>query len=146
MSKLLEIKYEVTTTVEGTDNETTTTTIESFDVTPFIVLNTYSISDQSECEKWTDGNGKERRGLIRRRLKGSFSVKFFNQKDYQDFLSAVIKSRDDGFDYLTVNAYDNKSRTYQEDIEAYFDFEPINVEPSIGWSFNEEIEIEFYER
>lgn len=144
MSKLLEIKYEVTTTVEGTDNETTT--IESFDVTPFIVLNEYSISDQAECEKWTDGNGRERRGLIRRRLKGSFSVKFFNQKDYQDFLSAVIKSRDDGFDYLTVNAYDNKSRTYQEDIEAYFDFEPINVEPSIGWSFNEEIEIEFYER
>ena len=138
MSKLLEIKYEAE--VQGQ------TSIVSFDVTPHIVLNTYSISDQPDYEKWTDGNGHERRGLLRRRLKGSFSVKFFEQSKYQDFLSAILSSRADGFDYITVNIYDNKSRTYNENVNVYFDFEPINVEPSIGWSFNEEIEIEVNER
>lgn len=138
MSKLLEIKY-----TEVVDNVSTDI---SFDATSFIVLNTYGISDQPDVTKWTDGNNHERRGLKRRRLKGSFSVKFFNQKDYQDFLSAIIKSRAEGFDYITVNIYDNKSRTYIENANVYFDFEPINVEPSIGWSFDEETEIEVTER
>ena len=138
MSKLLEIKY-----TEVVDNVSTDIL---FDATSFIVLNTYGISDQPDYQKWTDGNSHERRGLKRRRLKGSFSVKFFNQKDYQDFLSAIIKSRAEGFDYITVNIYDNKSREYIENVNMYFDFEPINVEPSIGWSFDEETEIEATER
>lgn len=138
MSKLLEIKY-----TEVVDSVSTDIL---FDATSFIVLNTYGISDQPDYQKWTDGNHHERRGLKRRRLKGSFSVKFFNQKDYQDFLSAIIKSRAEGFDYITVNIYDNKSREYIENVNMYFDFEPINVEPSIGWSFDEETEIEATER
>ena len=137
MSKMLEILY------TSGDEEPTS---NSFDVTPFIVLNTYSISNQPVFDSWTDGNNHERRGLKRRKLKGDFSVKFFNQKDYQDFLSAIIDSRAEGFDYITVNIYDNKSRSYITNVNVYFDFEPINVEPSIGWSFNEEIEINVSER
>ena len=135
MSKMLEILY-----TSGDSQEL------AFDVTPFIVLNTYGISDQPVVDTWTDGNNHERRGLKRRRLKGDFSVKFFDQKSYQDFLAAIIASRVEGFDYLTVNIYDNKSRTYNSNVNVYFDFEPLNVEPSVGWSFNEEIDINVSER
>lgn len=130
MSKLFEIPY---------------SSGGSLDVTPFIVLNSYEVSSQPVYDKWNDGNGHERRAIKRRRLEGSFSVKFFSPSDYQAFLAAIEGEKVTGFDYLSVIAYDNKSRTVNT-IEAYLDYEPINVEPSIGWSFNEEIEIKVTER
>lgn len=117
----------------------------SLDVTPFIVLNTYEVSSQPIFSKWNDGKGHERRAIKRRRLEGSFSVKFFNASDYQAFLTAIEGQRVTGFDYIPVIAYDNKSRSVKT-INAYLDYEPIDVEPSIGWSFNEEIEIKVTER
>lgn len=118
---------------------------ESFDVTPMIVLNTYNVSNQSIYDEWTDGYYHERRGVKRKKLKGSFSVKFFNVSDYQNFLSNIENGKVDGFDYIVANVYDNKSRTVVSAANVYVDFEPINVEPSIGFSFNEEIEIEITE-
>lgn len=130
MSKLFEIPY----AAGG-----------SLDVTPFIVLNTYEVSSQPIFDKWNDGKGNERRAIKRRRLEGSFSVKFFNHSDYQAFLAAIEGERVTGFDYVPVNAYDNKTRTVKT-INAYLDYEPLEIEPSIGWSFNEEIEIKVTER
>lgn len=130
MSKLFEIPY-----ISG----------GSLDVTPFIVLNSYGISSQPVYKKWSDGNGHDRRAVKRRRLEGSFSVKFFSPSDYHAFLAAIEGQRVEGTDYISVIAYDNKSRTVKT-INAYIDYEPVNVEPSIGWSFNEEIEIKVTER
>lgn len=118
---------------------------ESFDITPMIVLNTYNVSKQSIYDEWTDGYCHERRGVKRKKLKGSFSVKFFNVSDYQNFLSKIESGKVDGFDYIVANVYDNKSRTVVNAANVYVDYEPINVEPSIGFSFNEEIEIEITE-
>jgi len=117
----------------------------SLNVTPFIVLNTYNVSSQPVFKKWDDGNGRERRAIKRRRMEGSFSVKFFNPSDYQAFLAAIEGERVTGFDYVPVIAYDNKSRSVKT-INAYLDYEPLEIEPSIGWSFNEEIEIKVTER
>ena len=117
----------------------------SLDVTPFIVLNTYNVSSQPVFKNWNDGNGHERRAVKRRRLEGSFNVKFFSLSDYQAFLAAIEGQRVTGFDYLPVRAYDNKSRTVKT-ANVYLDYELPDVEPSIGWSFNEEIEINVKER
>lgn len=130
MSKLFEIPY-----ASG----------GSLDVTPFIVLNTYEISSQPVYDKWNDGNGHERRAIKRRRLEGSFSVKFFRPSDYHDFLTAIEGQRVAGFDYIPVMVYDNKSRTVKS-ANVYIDYEPIDIEPSIGWSFDEEIEVKVTER
>lgn len=120
-------------------------TTSSLDVTPFIVLNTYDVSSQPVFKNWNDGNGHERRAVKRRRLEGSFNVKFFNLSDYQSFLAAIEGQRVEGFDYISVKAYDNKSRTVKT-VNVYLDYEPPEIEPSIGWSFNEEIEINVKER
>ena len=118
--------------------------IGELDITPFIVLNTYEVSSQPEYNSWFDGNHVERRAVKRTRLKGSFSVKFFKAKDYQDFLSAIETNKTLG-DYLEATVYDNKARnTVTTDV--FLDYEPANVEPSVGWSFNDEIEVELTER
>ena len=117
----------------------------SFDVTPFIVLNTYAVSSQPVYEDWEDGYCHARRAVRRRKLQGSFDVKFFNQKDYQDFLSTVESARVTGFDYIVANVYDNKSRTVHSTVNIYFDYEPANLEPSVGYSFNEEFSIDVEE-
>ena len=131
MSKLLEITYGDSST---------------FDVTPHIVLNSYNVSSQPDYETWTDGNQHERRGVKRRKLKGSFSLMFFDRTAYANFLNAIENGRETEFDYYTVNIYDNKARNYRSTVNVYLDFELPNVEPSIGYSFNEEIEVEVTER
>lgn len=132
MSKLFEIPY-----INNTG---------AFDVTPFIVLNTYEVSEQSVYKEWTDANGKFRKGVKRTQIKGSFDVKFFSQKDYADFMSALRDNHSPNEDYITVNLYENKSRTFLTSKDIYVEYEPANVEPSIGWSFNEEISITISER
>jgi len=129
MAKLFEF-------VIGSGNEAT-----SFDVTPFIVLNTYNVSGQSVFEEWTDGYGHDRRGVKRKRLEGSFSLKFFNTKDYTDFLTNIELAKFTGYDYYKVNAYDDKLRAVIQNVFVYLDYELPNLEPSLGYSFNEEIEI-----
>lgn len=131
MSKLFEIPY---------------SSGGSLDVTPFIVLNTYNVSSQAVYDEWTDGNGHSRRGVKRRRLEGSFSVKFFNIADYRNFFDAVEQERAEGFDYITVNAYDNKLRTVKTSANVYLDYELPDLEPSVGYAFNEEVEITVTER
>ena len=131
MSKLFEIPY---------------SSGGSLDVTPFIVLNTYNVSSQPVYDEWTDGNCHTRRSVKRRRLEGSFSVKFFKVADYQNFLLAVEQQRAEGFDYITVNAYDNKSRSVKTSVNVYLDYEMPDLEPSVGYSFNEEVEITVTER
>lgn len=120
--------------------------IGDLDVTPFIVLNSYEVSKQPEYVEWKDGNSTLRRGIKRWKLKGSFNVKFFNKSDYSSFLSAIetqLSSQTGGYNYALV--YDNKTRT-NRNAYVFLDFEPPNVEPSIGTSFNEEITIDVTER
>ncbi len=122
----------------------------TFDVTPFIVLNTYSVSSQPQYDEWVDGTNHNRRSIKSRKLEGTFSVKFFKQSDYASFLNAIETNRVAGYDYLIVHAYDNKKRQLIEGIPTnplrmYMDYELPNLEPSSGWSFNEEIEIEVKE-
>lgn len=116
-----------------------------FDVTPFIVLNTYEVSSQPVYDDWVDGYNHSRRLVKRRKLKGSFDVKFFDVKDYRDFLSIVEEARVTGFDYIVANVYDNKLRAVKSTVNIYVDYELPNVEPSIGYSFNEEVTIDVEE-
>lgn len=116
-----------------------------FDVTPFIVLNTYEVSSKPVYDDWVDGYNHSRRSVKRRKLQGSFDVKFFDVKDYRDFLSIVEEARITGFDYIVANVYDNKSRAVISTVNIYVDYELPNVEPSIGYSFNEEFTIDVEE-
>lgn len=116
-----------------------------FDVTPFIVLNTYEVSSQPVYVDWVDGYDHSRRSVKRRKLKGSFDVKFFDVNNYRDFLSIVEEARVTGFDYIVANVYDNKLRTVKSTVNIYVDYELPNVEPSVGYSFNEEFTIDVEE-
>lgn len=115
--------------------------IGELDITPFIVLGTYAISMQPEYETWYDGNRTERRGIKRTKLKGTFSVRFFSLKDYNDFFNAIETNKTSG-DYLSAaKVYDNKSRTEFSNVDVYMDYEPTNQAPAVGYSFGEDIEI-----
>lgn len=118
--------------------------IGALDITPFIVLGSYEISSQPDYDTWYDANRTERRAVKRVKLKGSFSVQFFSAKSYQDFLSAIETNKTTG-DYLYATVYDNKTRSVKT-TNVYVDYEPINVEPSIGRSFDEKIDITITER
>lgn len=118
--------------------------IGALDITPFIVLGSYNVSSQPDYNTWKDGNSTVRRAVKRKILKGSFNVLFFNSKDYYDFLAAIESNKTLG-DYIYVTAYDNKLRNIKT-ANVFLDYEPINVEPMIGRSFNEEIEIKVTER
>jgi len=115
--------------------------IGELDVTPFIVLGTYGVSMQPEFDTWYDGNRTERRGIKRTKLKGTFSVRFFSLKDYNDFFDAIETNKTTG-DYLTAaKVYDNKSRTEFSDVDVYLDYEPTNQAPAVAREFGEDIEI-----
>ena len=115
--------------------------IGELDVTPFIVLGTYAVSMQPEFDTWYDGNRTERRGIKRTKLKGTFSVRFFSLKDYNDFFDAIETNKTTG-DYLTAaKVYDNKSRTEFSDVDVYLDYEPTNQAPAVAREFGEDIEI-----
>lgn len=115
--------------------------IGELDVTPFIVLGTYGVSMQPEFDTWYDGNRTERRGIKRTKLKGTFSVRFFSLKDYNDFFDAIETNKTTG-DYLTAaKVYDNKSRTEFSDVDVYLDYEPTNQAPAVARDFGEDIEI-----
>lgn len=118
--------------------------IGDLDITPFIVLNTYTVSTQPDYNTWRDGNSTERRAVKRTRLKGDFSVKFFNRTDYNNFLDAIETNKTTG-DYIYVTVYDNKLKNIKT-TNVFMDYEPANLEPSVGWSFNEEIEVKVTER
>lgn len=120
--------------------------IGELDITPFIVLNSYNISSQPEFDTWYDGNRLERRAIKRWKLKGSFEVKFFEQKDYQDFLHAIESQVElNSASYVRATVYDNKKRTTKE-ADVYIDYEPANLEPIAGHEDNEETEITITER
>ena len=115
------------------------------DITPFIVLGSYQVSNQIEYDTWYDGNRTERRGVKRHnKLKGTFNVKFFDTGDYQTFLSTV-KTALSLSDSLEATVYDNKARN-TKDTTVYFDFDPPTVEAALGTSENTEITITVTER
>ena len=77
----------------------------------------------------------------RTKLKGTFSVRFFSLKDYNDFFDAIETNKTTG-DYLTAaKVYDNKSRTEFSDVDVYLDYEPTNQAPAVAREFGEDIEI-----
>ncbi|MBP5597493.1 MAG: hypothetical protein J6Y02_19130 [Pseudobutyrivibrio sp.] len=131
MAKLLEIPIQIAPPGEPS----------SLDVTPFIVLNSYNVSNQPVYEEWTDGYGRSRRNVKRRKLVGTFTLRFQKASDYQFFLAKLKSERTDGFDYILANVYDNKERTVKQSANVYLDFEIPDVEPSLGYSFNEDIEV-----
>ncbi len=120
--------------------------IGALDVTPFIALNSYSVSEQSEYIQWYDGAGTDRRGIKRRKLVGTFTLHFMSPNDYKTFIETVESSKSSDYaDSIAVTVYNNKART-TKDTRVYLDYDPPNVEPSAGYTFTEEFEVTLSER
>lgn len=113
--------------------------IGDLDITPFMVAGSYKVSRQPEYEEWKDGYSNERRGMKGWRLRGNFSLLFFDRKDYQDFLTTVENAVQPG-GYLYATVYDNKTRNVMT-TNMFFDYDPANIEPLIGFSGCEQINI-----
>lgn len=120
--------------------------IGALDVTPFIVLNSYAVSEQCEYIQWYDGAGTDRRGIKRRKLIGSFSLHFMNPNDYKTFIETVESSKSSDYaDSIQATVYNNKTRSTTS-TRVYLDYDPPNIEPSAGYSFTEEFEVNLSER
>jgi len=79
------------------------------DYTPFIISKTYKVNEQDVYETWTDANGITHRVIYRRKISGSFEMKFINRQEYDNFLSDLASVKTDG--YYPVELYVNNLLT-----------------------------------
>lgn len=65
--------------------------ISSYDISKWIIKNTYEVNTEPEFESWKDGNFHEHRIYVRDRIKGSFDVILFgaSNTNYQSFLTRL---------------------------------------------------------
>lgn len=84
-------------------------TVNSFDLTPYIVAKTYAVNRQDVFDEWTDGNGIVHRNITRTRIEGEFQAKFWKHSAYATFMSNMAGVKTDGYYPMTV--YLNNAET-----------------------------------
>ena len=104
--------------------------VNGVDITRFITVPSYKVNEFSVSSEWTDANEVTHRDVIRKRVKGSFSVLFDNEKDYTDFLKLIDENTTPG-DYIIATVFvNNKNRTMTKNF--FIDMEPQNEIPFMG--------------
>jgi len=60
--------------------------IKALDLTTYEDIQNHDVNQTEVYQSWTDGNWKERRVLIRKRIEGSVTLGFSNEESLTDFL------------------------------------------------------------
>lgn len=118
--------------------------IGTIDFTRFITVPNYEVNQLPVYKEWTDANHVSHHRKIRDRVEGSLTLKFFTVEDYELFIRTVEENTtEDG--YITATFYlNNKLRAYSGNF--YFDFEPQNTLPFMGYKNYDGFELEISER
>lgn len=114
------------------------------DFTNCIVLGSYTINSIPVYNEWTDANYTKHKDIVRKRVTGTLSLKFFEEDDYTDFLRLVEENtKNDGTIPLTVYV-NNIDRAMT--IDAFLDVKFPNLLPVVGQNANKEISVSIEER
>lgn len=96
-------------------------TINTFDLSPYIITPSYEMNKEDVYNEWVDGNGITHRNVYRTRITGEFSVKFWNRSAYASFLTALGGVKTSGYYPMTV--YINNTQT-TEAANLFVEFGP----------------------
>lgn len=105
--------------------------IGEIDYTSHIVAPTYSVDLKPLYDEWVDANRITHREVVRKRIEGKFTMKFYNISEYNEFLENLHDSETLG-GYVICSLYANCTRTMYEDVEVFFELDLPNEEPFIS--------------
>lgn len=97
-------------------------TVNSFDLTPFIIAPSYEMNQEDVFREWVDGNGITHRNVYRTRISGQFDVKFWDRSAYTTFLSSINGVKTGGYYPMTV--YVNNTEL-SVNADLFMNFQPI---------------------
>lgn len=79
----------------------------TYDLTPFLDIQTFSINAIEEYTEWLDGNYELHRDISKRRIQGKITAGFSTEADYNNFLSNFWSQRDPGGTYRNFKGFYN---------------------------------------
>ena len=84
--------------------------IKALDLTPYEDIQNHDVNQTEVYQSWTDGNWKERRVLIRKRIEGSVTLGFSNEESLIDFLY-ILKNNKQPDGTYNINVFVNNMHT-----------------------------------
>lgn len=97
-------------------------TVNTFDLTPYIISPSYEMNREDVFREWVDGNGVTHRSVYRTRIVGQFDVKFWDRSQYAVFLGALSAVKTGGYYPMTV--YVNNTETTAS-ANMFLEFSPV---------------------
>lgn len=111
-------------------NEHSLFIVNGVDITQNITVPSYKVNEFSVSSEWNDANEVTHKDVIRKRVKGSFTVLFDNPTDYTNFLQLIDENTTPG-DYVIATVYlNNKNRVVTRNF--FINMEPQNEMPFMG--------------
>lgn len=119
--------------------------INGTDYTNYITVPSYNVTQKMESTEWTDSNGTRHHDVYKRRISGSFTMKFFTTEDYLSFQSVIQNSiQTDGS--INIVAYVNNLNE-KRSFRAFVNIDNLpNVLPYIGAASYDGFSVEIEER
>lgn len=119
-------------------------TIVDLDVTSNITVPNYKVSNVRQYESWEDNNSTIHKQLLCRKVKGTFTLKFFTIEDYEYFNNFIeANTKEDGSIPATI--YCNDTLTTKE-VDLFVEYDQNNVMPFIGFKDYDGFEVTVEER
>ena len=120
--------------------------VNSTNITNYIVEGSYKMDSADIYESWTDGNMKEHRVIVAKKIKGQFQIVCSNRSNsitLANFLTLWNGAVDNGVVTVSVQALDTNSF---ETIEAYYEIENVKHDRAGDGSFIDVLKISLTER
>lgn len=114
------------------------------DITTHIVAPTYKVNEQPVYEEWTDSNYTLHREVVRRKVQGTFTVKFDVASEMNSFINQLrtIQNSDGS---VPVLIYVHNLRQVKEK-NVFVECDPANTIPLLNHEQDEGFEVTITER
>lgn len=63
--------------------------VNETDFTQFIEVPSYRVNEEDISDDWEDGNRVTHKNIVRTKIKGSFTLKFTNIEDFDNFFAVI---------------------------------------------------------
>ena len=90
-----------------------------------IIMDTYNVNLMDVYTQWEDANGKYHRSIYKKRISGSFNMKFASLGEYQAFLTNVQNNTQNGGYVPVVLAVNNTNS--ESSAEMFISFQPVQT-------------------
>lgn len=107
--------------------------IGDLDFSKHITVPSYKVNTNRKYYEWIDANGESHRQLIRREIKGQFTMIFDTIVSLDEFLDTVESNVDENGGFNTVDIYVNDLHRTVNGVKVYLDYPDLtNEKPLFG--------------